>query len=65
MELLLLANLWEAFVEDFENFTTKTFEIASKDSLRKLRDFPRENGIFVYKKVRTPIARELTFQCSQ
>ncbi|KAI0994367.1 hypothetical protein K3495_g13816 [Podosphaera aphanis] len=52
-------SLWEAFVEDFEGFTRATFEIASKDSLRKLRDFLRANGIFVFKQVRIPIANEL------
>lgn len=51
--------MWEAFVEDFEGFTKATFEIAIKDLLRKLRDFLRSNGVFVFKQVRIPIANEL------
>ncbi|POS85494.1 hypothetical protein EPUL_003177 [Erysiphe pulchra] len=39
--------------------TKITFEIASKDLLRKLRDFLRSNGLFVFKQVRIPIVNEL------
>ena len=51
--------LWIAFIDDFEDFKKDTFDIASKDLLRKLRDFLRANGVYVHRQARVPMAKEL------
>ena len=38
-----------AYQEDFENWSKETFEIAHINAIRCLRDFLRENGVFVNK----------------
>ncbi|KAI6251504.1 hypothetical protein HI914_00540 [Erysiphe necator] len=42
-------DLWMAYQEDFENWSEKTFKIAHINAIRSLRDFLRENGVFVNK----------------
>ncbi|RKF62371.1 hypothetical protein GcM3_148018 [Golovinomyces cichoracearum] len=42
-------DLWIAYQEDFENWSEETFKIAHVNAVRSLRDFLRENGVFVNK----------------
>ncbi|KAI6245781.1 hypothetical protein HI914_06267 [Erysiphe necator] len=42
-------DLWMAYQEDFENWSEETFKIAHVNAIRSLRDFLRENGVFVNK----------------
>ena len=51
--------LWEAFVEDFIDFTETLFQLAGKDYLRKLRSFLRANGVYVNRQAGIPMAKEL------
>ncbi|TQS34133.1 hypothetical protein Golomagni_05497 [Golovinomyces magnicellulatus] len=42
-------DLWMAYQKDFENWSEETFKIAHVNAIRSLRDFLRENGVFVNK----------------
>ena len=39
--------LWEAFVEDFIDFTETLFQLADKDYVRNLRNFLCANGVCI------------------
>src|ERR1700722_4148161 len=49
-------NLWESFVDDFESFTRDILNDLSKDQLKKIRDYLRENGVYIRKEARKSIA---------
>ncbi|RKF59616.1 hypothetical protein GcC1_173045 [Golovinomyces cichoracearum] len=42
-------DLWMAYQEDIENWSEETFKIAHVNAIRSLRDFLRENGVFITK----------------
>ncbi|KAI6248445.1 hypothetical protein HI914_03767 [Erysiphe necator] len=42
-------NLWENFCDHFDGWTDDKFSLASKQALTDLRDYLRENGVYVYK----------------
>lgn len=52
-------SLWEAFQEEFEDFTDENFKLATITHLRKLRDFQRRRGVWILKQSRTSIAKSL------
>lgn len=41
--------LWENYCDHFEDWTKEVFVLCSKQALTDLRDYLRENGVFVYK----------------
>lgn len=43
-------NLWEAFLDNFEDYIVKKFKLADIDELRELRSFPRRRGVWVQMK---------------
>ena len=45
-------DLWESFVDDFETFTKDILNNLSKDRLKKIRDYLRENGVYIRKEAR-------------
>ncbi len=49
-------NLWESFVDDFELFTRDILDDLGKDRLKKIRDYLRENGVYIRKEARKSIA---------
>ena len=51
--------LWEAFLEDFIDFTEPLFQLAGKDYVRNLRNFLCANGVYVHKQARVSMAKEL------
>ncbi|KAI0996941.1 hypothetical protein K3495_g11243 [Podosphaera aphanis] len=51
--------LWEAYVSHFEDWTKELFDIADRTAVADLRDFLRENGVFVFKAARIAISGEL------
>jgi len=52
-------DLWESFVDDFETFTKDILVKLGKDRLKRIRDYLRENSVFVYKEARKPVAEAL------
>lgn len=52
-------DLWESFVDDFETFTKDILDNLGKDRLKRIRDYLRENGVFVQKEARKSIAEGL------
>ena len=40
-------NLWDAFMENFEDYTEDTFNFVSKNDLRGLRSYLRKRGVWV------------------
>ncbi|TQS35749.1 hypothetical protein Golomagni_03821, partial [Golovinomyces magnicellulatus] len=51
--------LWEAFQESFLNFTVEDFEQVNSNRRYALRDFLRENGVYVTKKKGYKVAQAL------
>lgn len=51
--------LWEIFTDRFQDWTKEMFEIPSREAITDLRNYLRENGVFVYKASRIPISGEL------
>src|SRR5271165_5398237 len=49
-------DLWESFVDDFETFTRDILDDLSKDRLKRIRDYLRENGVYIQKEARKSIA---------
>ena len=49
-------DLWESFVDDFESFTKEILNDLGKDQLKEIRDYLRENGVYVRKEARKSIA---------
>jgi len=49
-------NLWESFVNDFESFIRDILNNLGKDQLKKIRDYLRENRVYVWKEARKSIA---------
>ena len=49
-------DLWESFVDDFESFTKDILDSLGKDRLKKIRDYLRENGVYIRKEARKSIA---------
>ena len=49
-------DLWESFVDDFELFIRDILNDLSKDWLKKIRDYLRENGVYIRKEARKSIA---------
>jgi hypothetical protein len=52
-------DLWESFVDDFETFTKDILDNLGKDRLKRIRDYLRENSVFVQKEARKSIAEGL------
>ncbi|POS82145.1 hypothetical protein EPUL_006732, partial [Erysiphe pulchra] len=52
--------LWLTFKEDFEGWTEVIFDIAHPHVVRNLRDYLRENGVFVTKGPGFRITKSLT-----
>jgi hypothetical protein len=52
-------DLWESFVDDFETFTKDILDNLGKDRLKRIRDYLRENNVFVQKEARKSIAEGL------
>ena len=49
-------DLWESFVDDFESFTKDILNDLGKDRLKEIRDYFRENGVYIRKEARKLIA---------
>jgi hypothetical protein len=49
-------DLWESFVDDFESFTKDILSDLGKDRLKEIRDYLRENGVYIRKEARKSIA---------
>jgi hypothetical protein len=49
-------DLWESFIDDFETFTRNILDDLGKDRLKRLRDYLRENGVYIQKEARKSIA---------
>jgi hypothetical protein len=52
-------DLWESFINDFETFTRNILDDLSKDRLKRLKDYLRENGVYIQKEARKSIADSL------
>ena len=52
-------DLWESFINNFKSFTKDTLNDFSKDQLKEIRDYLRENGVYVRKEARKSIADSL------
>ena len=52
-------DLWESFVDDFESFTKDILDGLGKDRLKEIRDYLRENRVYIRKEARKPIADSL------
>ena len=52
-------DLWESFVDDFESFTRDILDDLGKDRLKRIRDYLRENNVFVQKEARKSIIEGL------
>jgi hypothetical protein len=52
-------DLWESFVDDFESFTKGILDGLGKDRLKTIREYLRENGVYVRKEARKSIAEGL------
>jgi len=51
--------LWESFVDDFETFIKDILNNLGKDRLKRIRDYLRENSVFVQKEARKSITEGL------
>jgi hypothetical protein len=51
--------LWESFVDDFKTFIKNILNNLSKDRLKRIRDYLRENNVFVQKEARKLITEGL------
>jgi hypothetical protein len=51
--------LWESFVDDFKTFIKDILNNLGKDRLKRIRDYLRENNIFVQKEARKLIIEGL------
>ena len=49
-------NLQESFIDNFESFTKDILDNLGKDRLKKIRDYLRENGVYIRKEARKSIA---------
>src|SRR6266702_519521 len=49
-------DLWESFVDDFKSFTKGILNDLGKDRLKEIRDYLRENRVYIQKEVRKSIA---------
>jgi hypothetical protein len=49
-------DLWESFVDDFESFTKDILNDLGKDRLKTIRDYLRENRVYIRKEARKSIA---------
>ena len=49
-------DLWESFVDDFKTFTRDILDDLGKDRLKRIRDYLRENGVYIQKEARKSIA---------
>src|SRR6266702_1237039 len=49
-------DLWESFVDDFELFIKGILNDLGKDRLKEIRDYLRENRVYIQKEVRKSIA---------
>ena len=49
-------DLWESFVNNFKLFIRDILNNLSKDRLKKIRDYLRENGVYIRKEARKSIA---------
>jgi hypothetical protein len=49
-------DLWESFVDDFESFTKDILSDLGKDRLKEIRDYLRENRVYIRKEARKSIA---------
>ena len=49
-------NLWESFIDNFKSFIKDILNNLSKDRLKKIRDYLRENGVYIRKEARKSIA---------
>src|SRR6516162_6169280 len=49
-------DLWESFVDDFETFTRDILDNLGKDRLKRIRDYLRDNGVYIQKEARKSIA---------
>src|SRR6202030_3834412 len=49
-------NLWESFVNNFKSFTKDILNDLGKDRLKKIRDYLRENRVYIRKEARKLIA---------
>ena len=52
-------DLWESFIDDFESFIKDILNNLNKDQLKKIRDYLRENGVYIRKEARKLIADSL------
>ena len=52
-------DLWESFVDDFESFTRDILNNLGKDRLKEIRDYLRENRVYIRKEARKSIADSL------
>ena len=52
-------NLWESFINDFKSFIRDILDSLSKDRLKKIRDYLRENGVYIRKEARKSITDSL------
>ena len=48
-------DLWESFINNFKSFIKDILDNLSKDQLKKIRDYLRENGVYVRKEARKSI----------
>ena len=51
--------MWESFVDDFKTFTKDILDNLGKDRLKRIRDYLRENNVFVQKEARKSIIEGL------
>jgi hypothetical protein len=51
--------LWESFVDDFKTFTKGVLNNLGKDRLKRIKDYLRENNVFVQKEARKSITEGL------
>ena len=49
-------DLWESFVDDFKLFTRDILNNLGKDQLKEIRDYLRENRVYIRKEARKSIA---------
>jgi len=49
-------DLWESFIDDFESFTKDILNDLGKDRLKEIRDYLRENRVYIRKEARKLIA---------
>ena len=52
-------DLWENFINNFKLFTRDILNGLNKDRLKKIRDYLRENGVYIRKEARKSITDSL------